>query len=80
MKGINSTLLNASLSILMKRAIGSFREPFSLESFRVIDEKTKDNFSCSQSTIKISVDGEHELPPPRETDLSTLWIMHSEKH
>jgi len=61
MKGINSTLLNASLSILMKRAIGSFREPFSLESFRVIDEKTKDNFSCSQSTIKISVDGEHEI-------------------
>ena len=60
-EGYQFDTADGSLSILMKRAIGSLREPFSLESFRVIDEKTKDNFSCSQSTIKISVDGEHEI-------------------
>ncbi|MEA2014300.1 MAG: citramalate synthase [Thermodesulfobacteriota bacterium] len=52
---------DGSLSLLMKRAIGSLRELFSLESFRVIDEKTKDNSSYSQSTIKISVGGEYEI-------------------
>jgi len=60
-EGYQFDAADGSLSLLMKRAIGSLREPFSLESFRVIDEKTKDNSSHSQSMIKISVGGEYEI-------------------
>ena len=60
-EGYQFDTADGSLSLLMKRAIGSLREPFSLESFRVIDEKTKDNSSHSQSMIKISVGGEYEI-------------------
>ena len=60
-EGYQFDAADGSLSLLMKRAIGSIREPFSLESFRVIDEKTKDDSSHSQSMIKISVGGEYEI-------------------
>jgi len=60
-EGYQFDTADGSLSLLMKRAIGSLRETFSLESFRVIDEKTQNNISHSQSTIKISVGGEYEI-------------------
>jgi len=60
-EGYQFDTADGSLSLLMKRAIGNLTEPFSLVSFRVIDEKTKDNSSLSQSTVKISVGGEYEI-------------------
>ncbi|MBW2560411.1 MAG: citramalate synthase [Deltaproteobacteria bacterium] len=60
-EGYQFDTADGSLSLLMRKAIGTFEEPFRLESFRVIDEKTKDNSSHSQSMIKISVGEEHEI-------------------
>ena len=60
-EGYQFDTANGSLSLLMRKAIGTFDEPFFLESFRVIDEKTKRNVSHSQATIKISVGDEHEI-------------------
>jgi 2-isopropylmalate synthase len=50
-----------SLELLIKKSTGQFKEPFSLLSFRVINEKNKDGQSLSQATIKISVGQEEEL-------------------
>jgi len=60
-EGYQFDTADGSLSLLIRKAIGTFEEPFRLESFRVIDEKTRDNASHSQSTIKISVGDEHEI-------------------
>ncbi len=60
-EGYQFDTADGSLSLLMKRAVDNLSEPFSLESFRVIDEKTKNNSSHSQSMIKISVGGEYEI-------------------
>ncbi len=60
-EGYQFDTADGSLSLLIRRAIGAFEEPFRLESFRVIDEKTKNNSSHSQSMIKISVGEEHEI-------------------
>ena len=50
-----------SLELLMKKVTGQFKEPFSLESFRVIIEKNGSDPSTAQATIKISVDKDHEI-------------------
>lgn len=50
-----------SLSVLLKKAAGTFKEPFVLESFQVINAKIKENPPVSQATIKISVGDEEEL-------------------
>jgi 2-isopropylmalate synthase len=60
-EGYQFETADGSLSLLMRRAIGGFKEPFSLESFRVIDEKRGNKSSHSQSTIKISVGDEYEI-------------------
>ncbi len=60
-EGYQFDAADGSLSLLMRRAIGTFLEPFSLESFRVIDEKTGNRSSQSQSMIKISVGEEYEI-------------------
>jgi len=60
-QGYQFDAADGSLAILIKRAIGEFVEPFSLESFRVIDEKTKENSSHAQATIKVSVGDDHEI-------------------
>ncbi len=46
---------------MIKKATGEFTEPFILESFRVIDEKTENEPSKSQAMIKISVGDEEEI-------------------
>jgi 2-isopropylmalate synthase len=50
-----------SLSVLLKKAAGTFKEPFTLESFQVMNAKIKENPPVSQATIKISVGQEEEL-------------------
>ena len=60
-QGYQFDAADGSLALLIRRATGEFREPFVLESFRVIDEKTKSNASWAQATIKISVGKDHEI-------------------
>ncbi|MBP7342601.1 MAG: citramalate synthase [Smithellaceae bacterium] len=60
-KGYQFDAADGSLSVLMKKAIGEFVEPFTLECFSVVTSRTLDNPCLSQATIKISVGGEEEL-------------------
>ena len=60
-KGFQFDAADGSLSVLMKKAIGEFVEPFTLECFSVITSRTLNNPCLSQATIKISVGGEEEL-------------------
>jgi len=60
-QGYQFDAAEGSLELLMKKTTGQFREPFSLLSLRVINEKNKDGQSISQATIKISVGEEEEL-------------------
>jgi 2-isopropylmalate synthase len=50
-----------SLELLMKKSTGQFKEPFSLLSLTVINEKAKDGQTSSQATIKISVGTDEEI-------------------
>lgn len=52
---------DGSLALLIKKVNGEFVEPFSLESFRVMIEKTKDGDAKSQATIKISAGDDEEI-------------------
>ena len=60
-QGYQFDAAEGSLELLMKRTTGQFKEPFSLLSLRVINEKNKDAQSTSQATIKISVGDEEEI-------------------
>lgn len=60
-KGFQFDSADGSLSVLMKKAIGQFVEPFTLESFNVVTSRSEEKPCMSQATIKISVDGEEEL-------------------
>ncbi len=60
-KGYQFDAADGSLSVLMKKAIGEFIEPFTLECFNVVTSRTLDNPCLSLATIKISVGGEEEL-------------------
>jgi 2-isopropylmalate synthase len=60
-KGYQFDAAEGSLELLIKKSTGQFKEPFSLLSLRVINEKNKDGQSISQATIKISVGQEEEL-------------------
>jgi 2-isopropylmalate synthase len=60
-QGYQFDAADGSLSLLIKKITGEFREPFTLEHFHVTDAKTKNNTSLSQATVKISVGGEEEL-------------------
>jgi 2-isopropylmalate synthase len=60
-QGYQFDAAEGSLELLMKKSTGQFREPFSLLSLRVINEKNKDDQSISQATIKISVGDEEEI-------------------
>jgi 2-isopropylmalate synthase len=60
-QGYQFEAAEGSLALLMRKASGEFKEPFVLESFRVIDEKTKESSSQSQATIKISVGEKEEI-------------------
>jgi 2-isopropylmalate synthase len=60
-QGYQFDAAEGSLALLIKKAIGELEDPFTLESFRVISEKTGMNSSHVQATIKISVGDEHEI-------------------
>lgn len=52
---------DGSLSLLIKRAAGTFKDPFMLECFHVFASKTAHHPSQAQAIIKISVGGEEEV-------------------
>ncbi|MGV8057286.1 MAG: citramalate synthase [Smithellaceae bacterium] len=60
-RGFQFDAADGSLSLIIKRAIGEFIDPFTLECFSVVTSRTGNNPCLSQATIKISVDGEEEL-------------------
>lgn len=60
-QGFQFDAAEGSLELLIKKVTGQFKEPFSLESFRVTIEKNESGPSSSQATIKISVGEEHEI-------------------
>ncbi len=60
-EGYQFEAAEGSLELLIKKTAGQFREPFSLLSLRVINEKNRDDQSISQATIKISVGEEEEI-------------------
>ncbi|MEN6331536.1 MAG: citramalate synthase [Smithella sp.] len=60
-RGFQFDAADGSLSLLIKKAIGEFVDPFTLECFSVVTSRTENNPCLSQATIKISVDGEEEL-------------------
>lgn len=60
-QGYHFDSAEGSLSVLMKKIKGEFKEPFVLESFQVFNAKTGDNPPITQASIKISVEGEEEL-------------------
>jgi 2-isopropylmalate synthase len=60
-QGYHFESAEGSLSVLMKKIKGEFKDPFILESFQVFNAKTRDNPPVTQASIKISVEGEEEL-------------------
>jgi 2-isopropylmalate synthase len=60
-EGFQFDAAEGSLSLLMKKITGAFREPFTLECFTVTNGKTRNNPSLCQAMIKITVGGEEEL-------------------
>jgi 2-isopropylmalate synthase len=60
-RGYQFDAAEGSLELLIKRATGQFKVPFSLLSLRVINEKNKEGHVISQATIKISVGEEEEI-------------------
>jgi 2-isopropylmalate synthase len=60
-QGYHFDSAEGSLSVLMKKIKGEFKEPFKLESFQVMNAKIGDNPPSTQASIKITVDGEEEI-------------------
>lgn len=60
-EGYQFDAADGSLSLLMKKITGEFKEPFVLERFNVINTKTENNPSLTQATIKICVGNDEEL-------------------
>jgi 2-isopropylmalate synthase len=60
-KGYQFDVADGSFKILIEKFTEQFRPHFDLESFRVTIEKDKDLPCSAHATIKISVDGRHEI-------------------
>jgi 2-isopropylmalate synthase len=60
-RGYQFDAAEGSLELLIKRATGQFKVPFSLLSLRVINEKNREGHVISQATIKIAVGEEEEI-------------------
>ncbi len=60
-QGYQFDAAEGSLSLLIRKTTGEFEEPFTLESFQVINAKVKHYPSLCQATVKISVGKEKEL-------------------
>ncbi len=60
-EGYQFDAAEGSLALMIKKITGEFREPFTLESFQVINSKTGDDPSNCHATVKITVADEEEL-------------------
>jgi len=60
-QGFQFDAADGSLALLMKKIIGVFKEPFTLQCFNVTNGKIGNDPSLCQATIKISVGDEVEL-------------------
>lgn len=60
-EGYQFDAAEGSLSLLIQKTTGAFREPFTLDCFNVTVHKTAHNPARAQATIKIYVGGEEEL-------------------
>jgi len=60
-EGYQFDAAEGSLSLLIKKTTGEFKEPFTLDCFNVMVSKTAHHPSRAQATIKITVGGEEEL-------------------
>ncbi len=60
-KGYQFDVAEGSLKILLQKCTEQFTPRFELESFRVTIEKDKDKHCVAHATIKIAVDGQHEI-------------------
>jgi 2-isopropylmalate synthase len=60
-KGYQFDVADGSLKILLQKFTEQFNPRFELESFRVTIEKDKDKHCAAHATIKITVDGQHEI-------------------
>jgi 2-isopropylmalate synthase len=60
-KGYQFDVADGSLKILLQKFTEQFTPRFELESFRVTIEKDKDKHCAAHATIKIAVDGQHEI-------------------
>ena len=60
-EGYQFDVAEGSLRILLEKFTDQFKPLFELESFRITIEKNKDQPSSAHATIKISVNGTHEI-------------------
>ncbi|MCP4744971.1 MAG: citramalate synthase [Desulfobacteraceae bacterium] len=60
-KGYQFDVADGSLKILLQKFTEQFTAHFELESFRVTIEKDRDQPCSAHATIKIAVDGNHEI-------------------
>ena len=60
-QGYQFDVAEGSLKILLEKCTAQFKPLFDLESFRVTIEKDKDQPCMAHATIKIAVDGAHEI-------------------
>jgi 2-isopropylmalate synthase len=60
-QGYQFDVAEGSLKILLEKCTSQFKPLFDLESFRVTIEKDKDQHCMAHATIKIAVDGTHEI-------------------
>jgi 2-isopropylmalate synthase len=60
-QGFQFDVAEGSLKILLQKFTEQFQPLFDLESFRITIEKDKDQHCTAHATIKISVDGNHEI-------------------
>ncbi|MBN1662889.1 MAG: citramalate synthase [Deltaproteobacteria bacterium] len=60
-EGYQFDAADGSLSLLIKKITGEFKEPFTLESYHVINTKTGDDAPVSKAMIKILVGKDEEI-------------------
>jgi 2-isopropylmalate synthase len=56
-RGYSFEAADASLSVMLKKRLGTYQPAFRLESFRVIAEKREDGRVATEATIKVYVGG-----------------------
>ena len=60
-RGYSFDAADGSLSLLVKKITGAFKEPFRLECFQVLNSKTGGGTALSQAMVKVSVGEEQEV-------------------